>query len=96
MFQSVGERLNAIISFVISRLKHLFGFRRQKVSSFELIAVEFGMTTILVFGGSFIFSKQEKWTYIQSIYYSLVTFWTIGKLKLSRFNNTFFFLLFTQ
>ncbi|UJR21873.1 hypothetical protein I4U23_024946 [Adineta vaga] len=78
MFQSVGERLNAIISFVLSRIKRLFGFRRQKVSGFELIAVEFGMTTMLVLGGSLIFSRQEKWTYFESIYYSLVTFWTIG------------------
>ncbi|CAF4132451.1 unnamed protein product [Rotaria sp. Silwood2] len=78
MFQSVGERLNAIISFILSRLKRLFGFRRHKVSGFELIAVEFGMTTMLVLGGSFIFCKQEKWSYFESIYYSLVTFWTIG------------------
>jgi len=81
MFQSVGERLNAIISFILSRLKRLFRFRHQKVSAFELIAVEFGMTTMLVLGGSFIFCKQEKWTYLESIYYSLVTFWTIGKWK---------------
>jgi len=79
MFQSVGERLNAIISFILSRLKRLLGFRRQKVSGFELIAVEFGMTTMLVLVGSLIFSRQEKWTYFESIYYSLVTFWTIGK-----------------
>jgi hypothetical protein len=79
MFQSVGERLNAIISFILSRLKRLLGVRRQKVSGFELIAVEFGMTTMLVLVGSFIFSRQEKWTYFESIYYSLVTFWTIGK-----------------
>jgi hypothetical protein len=79
MFQSVGERLNAIISFVLSRLKRLFRFRSHKVSGFELIAVEFGMTTMLVLGGSFVFSKKEKWTYFESIYYSFVTFWTIGK-----------------
>ncbi|CAF0824817.1 unnamed protein product [Adineta ricciae] len=78
MFQSVGERLNAIISFILSRIKHLLRLRRHKVSSFELIAVEFGMTTMLILGGSFIFCKQEKWTYFESIYYSFVTFWTIG------------------
>ncbi|CAF3038123.1 unnamed protein product [Rotaria socialis] len=78
MFQSTGERLNTIISFVLARLKRLFGFRRQKVTGFELIAVEFGMTTMLILGGSFIFCKQEKWTYFESIYYSFVTFWTIG------------------
>jgi hypothetical protein len=81
MFQSVGERLNAIISFVLSRLKRLFGFHHHKVSGFELIAVEFGMTTMLVFSGSFIFFKQEKWTYFESIYYSVVTFLTIGKYQ---------------
>lgn len=80
MFQSTGERLNAIISFILSRLKRLFRFRRQKVSSLELIAVEFGMTTMLILGGSFVFCKQEKWTYFESIYYSFVTFWTIGNL----------------
>ncbi|CAF1014234.1 unnamed protein product [Adineta steineri] len=78
MFQSAGERLNAIISFVLSRIKRLLGFRHHKVSGFELIAVEFGMTTMLVLGGSFVFCKQEKWTYFESIYYSFVTFWTIG------------------
>ncbi|CAF1571332.1 unnamed protein product [Adineta ricciae] len=78
MFQSVGERLNAIISFVLLRIKRLFGFRRHKVSGFELIAVELCMTTMLVLGGSLIFSRQEKWTYFEAIYYSLVTFWTIG------------------
>jgi hypothetical protein len=80
MFQSVGERLNSIISFVLSRLKRCLGFRRHKVSAFELITVEFGMSTMLVLGGSVVFSKQEKWTYLESIYYSLVTFWTIGKI----------------
>jgi hypothetical protein len=79
MFQSAGERLNAIISFVLSRLKRSLGFRRHKVSGFELIAVEFGMTTVLILGGSFVFSEQEKWTYFEAIYYSFVTFWTIGK-----------------
>jgi hypothetical protein len=79
MFQSAGERLNAIISFVLSRLKRLLGFRRHKVSSFELIAVEFGMTTMLILGGSYVFYKQEKWTYFESFYYSFVTFWTIGE-----------------
>ncbi|CAF3658408.1 unnamed protein product [Adineta steineri] len=78
MFQSVGERLNAIISFVLSRLKRFLGLRRQKVSGFELIAVEFGMTTMLVLCGSIVFSTYEEWTYFESIYYSLVTFWTIG------------------
>jgi hypothetical protein len=79
MFQSAGERLNAIISFILLRLKRSFGFRHHKVSGFELIAVELGMTTMLILGGSFVFRKQEKWTYFESIYYSFVTFWTIGK-----------------
>lgn len=87
MFQSAGERLNAIISFVLSRLKRFLGFRRHKVSGFELIAVEFGMTTLLVLGGSFVFSEQEKWTYFEAIYYSFVTFWTIG---LTKKNKTFY------
>ena len=80
MFQSVGERLNAIISFVLSRLKRCLGFRRHKVSAFELITVEFGMSTMLVLGGSYVFTQQEGWEYVDSIYYSLVTFWTIGKI----------------
>jgi hypothetical protein len=79
MFQSVGERLNAIISYILTRVKRFLGFRRHKVSGFELIAVEFGMTTMLILCGSLVFRKQEKWTYFESIYYSFVTFWTIGK-----------------
>lgn len=88
MFQSAGERLNTIISFVLSRLKRLFGFRRHKVSSFELIAVEFGMTTMLILIGSWVFSKQEKWTYFESIYYSFITFWTIGNKIIVFFFHT--------
>ena len=84
MFQSAGERLNAIISFILSRLKRIFGFRRHKVSSVELIAVEFGMTMLLILGGSFVFSEQEKWTYFEAIYYSSVTFWTIGIRDIDR------------
>lgn len=83
MFQSAGERLNAIISFVLSRVKRFLGFRRHKVSGFELIAVEFGMTTIVILGGSLVFCEQEKWTYFEAIYYSFVTFWTIGKRSFS-------------
>ena len=87
MFQSAGERLNAIISFVLSRVKRYLGFRRHKVSGFELIAVEFGMTTIVILGGSLVFCEQEKWTYFEAIYYSFVTFWTIGKRSFSRQEN---------
>lgn len=86
MFQSVGERLNAFISFFLSRLKRIYGFRHQKVSGFELIVFEFGMTTMLVLGGSYVFSKKEKWSYLDSIYYSLVTFWTIGKQNKNLFD----------
>ncbi len=91
MFQSVGERLNAIISFILSHLKRFLGFRHQKISGFELIVVEFGMTTMLILGGSLIFCKQEKWTYFESIYYSFVTFWTIGKNKYFFFKILFVF-----
>ena len=89
MFQSVGERLNAFISFVLSRLKRIYGFRHHRVSGFELIIFEFGMTTMLVLGGSYVFHKKEKWSYLDSIYYSLVTFWTIGKAK-NRSRRRFF------
>lgn len=97
MFQSAGERLNAIISFVLMHVKRSLGCRNQKVSAFELIAVEFGMTTMLILGGSFIFCEQEKWTYFESIYYSFVTFWTIGnyrKKKKQSFIYSFCFFLF--
>ena len=96
MFQSAGERLNAIISFVLMRVKRSLGCRNQKVSAFELIAVEFGMTTMLILGGSLIFCEQEKWTYFESIYYSFVTFWTIGnyrKKNKKKFSFTLFFFI---
>ncbi|CAF0864309.1 unnamed protein product [Didymodactylos carnosus] len=77
MFQSAGERLNALITFLLSHVKRRFR-RRGDVSDIELITVEFALSTCVVLGCSLVFSSKEKWTYFESIYYSFITLSTIG------------------
>ncbi|CAF1052062.1 unnamed protein product [Didymodactylos carnosus] len=77
MFQSAGERLNALITFILSHVKRRFR-RRTDVSDIELITVEFALSTCVVLGASFVFSSKEKWSYFESIYYSFITLSTIG------------------
>lgn len=92
MFQSVGERLNAFLSYFMKKIKSnssIFKFKSKNVSNFDLIIVEFVLTLLLVFSASYIFHIYEGWGYFDCIYYSFITLTTIGKfifLKLIKFD----------
>lgn len=78
MFQSVGERLNSIIVYILSKIKQKLKFKNQEIDMFELITVEFVLTLTIVLFASYIFVKNENWSYFDSIYYCLITLLTIG------------------
>jgi hypothetical protein len=82
MFQSVGERLNAFLSYCMKKIKSnsvIYKFKNKNVSNFDLIIVEFVLTLLLVFTASYIFHIYEGWSYLNCIYYSFITLTTIGK-----------------
>ena len=91
MFQSIGERLNVVTTFVLSRL--LRAFRRclqysrrdlrpttddVHVSYTHLIVVSLNVSSLVVAGGALVFSKCEGWYYLDSVYYCVVTLTTVG------------------
>lgn len=78
MFQSVGERLNAFIVFVLSGLKKKLKFRNHDISLVELITFELFFTFSITTFASYIFVKYEEWSYFDAIYYCVITLLTIG------------------
>jgi hypothetical protein len=74
MIQSVGERLNALIRFVLKHIKRKFQKRREpKVTAMELLICELLLTILTIATGSYVFQKYEKWPYFEAFYYCLLT-----------------------
>jgi len=88
MFQSIGERLNAVTTFLLSRLCRAArrrttaaaaaGAEDPRVSSTHLILVSLNVSSLAVAGGAWVFSHCEGWTYLDSVYYCVVTLTTVG------------------
>jgi hypothetical protein len=74
MIQSVGERLNALIRFVLKHIKRKFQKRREpQVTAMELLTCEVLLTILTIATGSYVFKKYEDWRYFDAFYYCLVT-----------------------
>ncbi|XP_074656777.1 two pore potassium channel protein sup-9-like [Tubulanus polymorphus] len=78
MFQSIGERLNTFITFIIKNMKKCVKMKKTEVSQTELILVGGNLCTIVLCAGAAAFSYYEKWPYFNSIYYCFITLTTIG------------------
>ena len=72
MFQCVGERLNALIVFILRKLK------RKQIDLIDLITFEFALTLSITLLASYVFMRFEGWNYFDSIYYCIITLTTIG------------------
>ena len=74
MIQSVGERLNSLIKFVLKNIKRKFGARREpQITSMELLTCEALLTVLTLVTGSYVFHKYENWLYFDAFYYCLST-----------------------
>ena len=74
MIQSVGERLNSLITFVLKRLKRRFERRREpQITAMELLTCEVLLTALTLATGSYVFHRYENWRYFDAFYYCLLT-----------------------
>lgn len=78
MFQSVGERLNTFVTFVLKQIKRCFRCKNTEVSQTDLIFVTMNLSTVILTTGALVFSYVENWKYIDSFYYCFITLTTIG------------------
>jgi hypothetical protein len=74
MIQSVGERLNSLITVVLKRIKRHFKRKREpQVTAMELLTCEALLTVLTLATGSYVFHLYERWRYFDAFYYCLLT-----------------------
>jgi potassium channel subfamily K member 9 len=77
-FQSTGERLNSILSYILARFKHSLNMKQTKISDGELLVAESLLSIVILLIGACVFSKYEKWSFFDAFYYGFITLTTIG------------------
>jgi hypothetical protein len=74
MIQSVGERLNSLITFVLKRVKRRLQHKREpQITAMELLTCEAMLTGLTLATGSYVFHRYENWRYFDAFYYCLLT-----------------------
>ncbi|XP_061181574.1 two pore potassium channel protein sup-9-like [Saccostrea echinata] len=78
MFQSVGERLNTFVTFLLKNVKKCFRCKSKEVSQTDLIVITLMLSSIILTTGALIFSRNEGWKMLDAFYYCFITLTTIG------------------
>ncbi|GFU58104.1 potassium channel subfamily K member 9 [Nephila pilipes] len=78
MFQSIGERLNTFVAYLLKHGKRCLKMRNTEVSETNLICLVSILSTVVMTTGAAAFSKYERWDYFDAFYYCFITLTTIG------------------
>ncbi|XP_008282202.1 potassium channel subfamily K member 15-like [Stegastes partitus] len=78
MFQSLGERINTLVRYLLRRAKQGLGFRETEVSMGNMVLVGLLSCAGTLCIGAAAFSHFEDWTFFNAYYYCFITLTTIG------------------
>ncbi|XP_061730918.1 potassium channel subfamily K member 15-like isoform X2 [Nerophis ophidion] len=78
MFQSLGERINTFVCFLLRRAKQSLGFQKTDVSIGNMVIGGLLSCVSALCIGAAAFAHFEDWTFLNAYYYCFVTLTTIG------------------
>uniref|UniRef100_UPI0037E94CDF potassium channel subfamily K member 15-like n=1 Tax=Semicossyphus pulcher TaxID=241346 RepID=UPI0037E94CDF len=78
MFQSLGERINTLVRFLLRRAKQGLGLQETEVSMGNMVLVGLLSCISTLCIGAAAFSHFEDWTFFNAYYYCFITLTTIG------------------
>lgn len=78
MFQSLGERMNTFVRFLLHKTKECLGFQHTEVSMENMVLVGFLSCIGTLCVGAAAFSHFEGWSFFHAYYYCFITLTTIG------------------
>ncbi|XP_008585094.1 PREDICTED: potassium channel subfamily K member 15 [Galeopterus variegatus] len=77
-FQSLGERLNALVRGLLLAAKRCLGLRRPRVSTENMVVAGLLLCAATLGLGAAAFAHFEGWTFFHAYYYCFITLTTIG------------------